>query len=236
MKSQNTKSSDELQKEVRHELHNVKRDIEEIEGRLTPGKIIDDAIFHSHGGSLRGTFEHLKRNPVGSTFLSLGTLLLMEDEYQHSYESSVKSKVTSMKGTVKAAKDRVGDSIRERIPERDPNEPGLSQKTREKFDEMRRNLKVSEEKKAKFKDAFETSKNKVQNLDPTTFMALGLGLGALTGASLPLTDKEKSFVEGNLQERFTDFGDDLQNALNECSNVLKDLVIQDAKDYTLKIF
>ena len=45
MKSQSTKSSGELQQEVRNEVRNVNRDIDNIQGRLSPGRIIDDAIF-----------------------------------------------------------------------------------------------------------------------------------------------------------------------------------------------
>jgi hypothetical protein len=45
MKSQNTKSTDELKSEVRQELHNVETDIKNLQGRMTPGQIIDDAIL-----------------------------------------------------------------------------------------------------------------------------------------------------------------------------------------------
>ncbi|MFL5808184.1 MAG: hypothetical protein ACJ749_01605, partial [Flavisolibacter sp.] len=78
MKSQNTKSSDELEKEVRHEIRNVRKDIDELSGRFSPGQLIDDVIFYPHGKSPAATFDHLKRNPVGTAFLSLGTILLME--------------------------------------------------------------------------------------------------------------------------------------------------------------
>jgi hypothetical protein len=261
MKSQNTKSSDQLQKDVRHELRNVRKDIDELQGRLTPGQLIDDAIFYPQGRSMSSTLEHMKRNPVGTAFLSLGTIMLMEDESHQSIESSAKEKI----GVAK-------NKIREQLPHREltpgmiPNKADLA---KSKINEMKDTLqsKVSgiregiDEKVDTLKSKIPASsdvtqagsetldaagnrvssmlhsgKEKIQNLEPLTYMALGAGLGALTGAALPVSEAEQKFVDEKVQGKLSSFNQDLQNAINECSNILKDLVITDVKNYNVKLF
>lgn len=73
-------------------------------------------------------------------------------------------------------------------------------------------------------------------MDNTTFMALGAGLGVLTGASLPISDAEERMVNDKLQGRLSDFNFELREAMNECSNILKDLVINDVKEFPVKFF
>jgi gas vesicle protein len=86
------------------------------------------------------------------------------------------------------------------------------------------------------KGKLETMRTKAENLDPLTYMAIGAGLGAMTGASLPISEMEESFVEENLQNRLSTFNEDLHHAINDCSNILKDLVLQDVKNISLKLF
>lgn len=292
MKSQNTKSSDELQREVRQEVRNVNRDLDNIQGRLSPGKIIDDAIFSSHGRSPAAIFDHLKRNPIGTTFLSLGTLLLMEDESHTTYESSARNKISSARSTVNDKMSLAKEKIQSHMPVRDPNAPSITEKAKAKlsgvkdsFDskvsEIREGLEARVHRKeitetflsadesnsegyagldiegskgSKLKNVKEKlssglsqgreklsaglsqGKEKFQNMDNTTFMALGAGLGILTGASLPISDAEERMVNDKLQGRLSDFNSELREAMNECSNILKDLVINDVKEIPVKFF
>ncbi len=69
-------------------------------------------------------------------------------------------------------------------------------------------------------------------MQPMAFMALGAGLGALTGASLSGEDDEF----GNLEEKLSEFNHDLQEALNESANVLKNQFMSDFKDLNVNIF
>ncbi len=80
------------------------------------------------------------------------------------------------------------------------------------------------------------SKEKIQNMDNTTFIALGAGLGVLTGASLPISDAQERMVNNKLQGRLSEFNSELRVAMNECSNILKDLVINDVKEFPVKFF
>jgi len=261
MKSPNTKSSNELHREVKEELKNVQRDVDRLQGRLTPGQIIDDAIFHSHGQNLGSTLDHLKNNPVGTAFLSLGTLMLMEDEDHETMESHARVKLNSAKHRLNDLKEHARNQLphRELEPGVSPNLADLAKEkmteAKGKISDMRDSVqsKVSEIKqtfRGKVTDVkesvseqgdslqqnLESGKEKLRNIDPLTYMALGAGLGALTGASLPVADFEQEFVDDKFKTKISSFSDDLQTAVNECANVLKDLVIQDAKNYSFKVF
>lgn len=271
MKSQNTKSSDELKNEVRHELRNVRKDIDELQGRVTPGQLIDDVIFYPHGKSPAATFDHLKRNPVGTAFLSLGTILLMEDESHQSLEAISKNKVASMRNKVSEVKGKMSmhptakelalDKVNEfkdkidefkseveyKVAEAQDKISNVKSEATEKFSSIKDETgnalpatpdiaslknKVSD----KFSGLMNSGKEKFHDMDSTTFMALGAGLGVLTGASLPISEKEKSLVDEKFQDKFSGLSADLQSAINECSNILKDLVISDVKDFKVNLF
>ena len=256
MKSPNTekKTSEELREEVSYELNNVRRGIDKIQGRLTPGQIIDDAIFYNHGGTTAGAFDHLKNNPVGTAFLSLGTLLLMEDQNQSSVETSVRDKMTGFKHDMKsrsldlknsfnAKKNEIKDTIQKKKEEFQSrksygadfeglddeamlSKTSTKEKMREGLNKVRENLSTG----------LQTGKEKFQGLDPLTYMAIGAGLGALTGASLPVSEKERELVDTRFSEKFSDFTRDFQDAINESTNLLKNLVIDDVKDRSIHLF
>lgn len=307
MKSQNTKSSDELQKEVRHELRNVRRDIDELAGRLSPGQLIDDVIFYPHGRSPGATFDHLRRNPVGTAFLSIGTILLMEDESHQTIEALGKNKIGAAREKISEVKQKMNmhptqkelaidkinefkdkmdglkadaeykvaaardklDTVKETVEQKLESAKGTveqkldsaKQNVEQKFDSATESfgsttnsgetsgfsglpdLPTSEEVGSlknrvtdKVSGFMSSGKQKFHDLDNTTFMALGAGLGVLTGASLPVSDAERSFVDSKFQDKFSGFSGDLQSAINECSNILKDLVISDVKEFKMNLF
>lgn len=270
MKSQNTKSSDELEKEVRHEIHNIRKNLDEISGRMSPGQLIDDVIFYPHGRSPGATFEHLKRNPIGTTFLSLGTILLMEDENHQTLEArsrdqlqkarekmqmgpsrkelaldkinEIKDKYDEMKAEaeykVAEARDKI-DSAKESMNHVVDSVRSEASGLGEKIPELPDSLKTASLKNRvneKVSGLVNQSRQKFHDLDSVTFMALGAGLGVITGASLPLSEAEKNLVDNKFQDKLSGFSGDLQSAINECSNILKDLVISDVKDFKVNLF
>jgi uncharacterized protein YjbJ (UPF0337 family) len=294
MKSQNTKSSDELHREVKQEIRNVERDLNQMQGRLSPGQLIDDAIFYPHGRNMSSTLDHLKRNPVGTAFLSLGTLMLMEDENHSTMEanariklgearsklgdlkqqvknqmphkelspgtapnmadiakgkvtemkgkmmdvkSSVQSKVSEIKDTVQTKMSDVRSSVSEAQDDFSERVTDIKEGVTDKVSEFQSSsTEEGTDWKQDLRSSLESGKEKMQNIDPLTYMALGAGLGALTGAALPVSDKEQSFVDDKLKDRISSFSEDLQTAINDCAGLLKDMVVQDVKDYSLKIF
>lgn len=268
MKSQNTKSSDELQKDVRHELRNVRKDLDVMSSRLSPGQLIDDVIFYPHGRSPGATFDHLKRNPVGTAFLSLGTILLMEDDSHQTMETLSKNKLGVVRDKVQEVKQKMNmhptqselamdkvNEFRDKVDELKSEMEYKVASARDKIDSVKDTVEQKFERsqlpdipveeefsaaksnvKEKLSNFVSSGREKIQNIDNVTFMALGAGLGVLTGASLPVSESESSFVESKLGDKLSGFSGDLQSAINECSNILKDLVISDVKDMKVELF
>lgn len=250
MKSQNTKSSAELHQEVRKELNNIKSDINALTGRLSPGQLIDDVIFYPHGRNPGATFDHLKRNPVGTAFLSLGTILLMEDDSHLTLEQKSKNQISKVRDKMNmgpTAKELAADKINEFKDKLDEVKAEAEYKmaeAKDRLDSAKQTVsefgekipEIPQEAGSAASGWMDKGKQKIHDLDSTTFMALGAGLGIVTGASLPVTQTESQFVDDKFQEKLSGFSTDLQSAINECSNILKDLVISDVKDFKVNLF
>jgi hypothetical protein len=265
MKSPNTKSTDELKTEVDSQLKRVEADMNAIQDRMTPGQLIDDAIFYPQGKSLNSTIDHLKSNPVGTAFLSLGTILLMEDNEHHTMEFNARAKANSVKQNIADAKATMKEEmkekvagIRSKVDEAKTNFASKAEEVKAKMSDLSvreeeanftftdqdiKEHKIADRAKELLSSAKEKTSNyatlgkeQLQNLDPLSYMALGAGLGALTGSAFPVSDKEASLLNGKIDDKLGNFTRDLENAINECSNILKDLVINDVKDYQVKLF
>ena len=281
--SHTTKSTQELRQQIMSDIDRVKDDFNEIKHRLTPGQIIDDAIYYRRGGGdPAATFEFLKHNPIGTSFLTLGTLLLMEDSSHISIEERARLKVSDVRtkysGTineykvkaqdiktkvsdkidtmrakkedvkikysetvdkVKSATDSLADSsgsmnasgidsamIGERARE-------LKDTTTEKIGDVKSKLSsVKESVVGRGQEAIE----RVKHLDPLTYLVLGAGLGTITGAALPVTEAEDRMLQGEARDRFSTFKQELEVALNESANILKNEFIGGVTKFNISIF
>ncbi|HXH29836.1 MAG TPA: hypothetical protein VNJ01_03385 [Bacteriovoracaceae bacterium] len=310
--TRSTKSTTELKNQVLADIKKVKEDFEEIKTRMTPGQLIDDAIYYRRGGGdPAATFDHLKRNPVGTSFLTIGTLLLMEDEYHRSYESMARDKVgvvadkvgavrdsvgsayTSTKATVGNVADKIGsvkDTIKSKIPGR--NTTGIPESyaadsygrldsdrdsmsgtaesmrtsamdgidsakaniregvdaarstVREGMDSARSTVRdglntVRSSLESATESVKETSRevySSARNLDPMTYLVLGAGLGTISGAALPVSQAESRLVDDKLSDKMTLFRNDLEAALNESANILKNEFIGGFTHMNFSIF
>ncbi len=123
MNLNDTKSSKDLRKEITQDLDRLDTNIDALKERMSPGQMIDDAIFRNYRGDPKRSFNYLKSNPVGSSLLALGTLLLMDNEGE-SYEQYLKkqSKVAYEEYRTKASdlklkavhtKERIGSQVGE---------------------------------------------------------------------------------------------------------------------------
>jgi flagellar biosynthesis GTPase FlhF len=248
MKSPNTKSSDQLKNEVHQDLKKVERSFDELQRRLTPGQILDDVVFYPHNRSISGSIQHLKENPVGTTFLSLGMILLMEDKSHHTLESTTKHKITSAQNAAREKIKNMKEKLQSKFPEerRETLKEKVSEKIQDlkmaietKASEMREESSEAKQKvniQEQARKVFHAGREKIHEMDSLSFLALGMGLGALTGSSIPLIGQEEEFIHHKFGERLSQLSDDLEQAINESSNILKELVINDLKDYELKIF
>lgn len=299
MNSKDNKSSRELKREVLQELNQVNSDLDRIQGRLTPGQFIDDALFQPVGKNPRAIFDHLKANPVGTAFLSIGTLLLMEDETHVTYETQMKNrsgavlentryqatllkgKVSDMKGKmdgnitgvnnkIHGAIDRTKNKVtglkgrfakkNETTGELDLGEGGelgassidqLKDNFGEKIDDVKQNvsgtmdslsgnLDDAKGKVASFagniKDRAFNEVDSVKNLDPMTYVAIGAGLGALTGIALPVSDKEQTLIDQKAGGKMNEFSSEFQEAINQSVKVLKDEFLGRFTDFDVSVF
>lgn len=270
----NYKSTKELKDQVMNDLKKVKEDFEEIKQRMTPGQIIDDALFYRRGDkSPTATFEHLKSNPVGTSFLTIGTLLLMQDENSLSYESMMRSKVERVTDSVSNVYHEAKTKIDKIMPHKELSEgqvPNVGDVTKEKVSAATDTIKekaqtgmqsvktglhnVAQNAKTTLKEAKASAKETIQSatetvkeksleaydtvthLDPMTYFALGAGLGALTGAAIPLSEKETQMVDQYFGEGISDLRQEIQDALNQSVNILKNEFIGDVSHINLNFF
>jgi|SRR5665647_91799 len=263
-------SSKELLKEVRQDIQKVKDDIDKIKTRMTPGQIIDDVIYHNQGRNPAATFDLLKSNPVGTTFLTVGTLLLMENDKAMTYESLVRTKGKVVLDQTIARKDKlvanvneVKENISSKLHSKKPTVSTPGRGYGADFDSITNSAKstlgsaldsaknyVAQNKDSWIAQAKEGSEHAEEvisgkahevyeasrHLDPLTYMALGAGLGTLTGAALPVSESEKNFVNQAMEGKITDFKRDLQAALNQSVNIIKNEFIHDFTDLDVNIF
>ncbi|MGE3611828.1 MAG: hypothetical protein AB7I27_19725 [Bacteriovoracaceae bacterium] len=224
------KTTKELKEQILSDIQKIKDDFNEIRERLTPGQLIDDALYYRKGSaSPASTFDYMKTNPVGTSFLTIGTLLLMEDENHQSYENITKSKVNQargrMSGVVSQTKDKVAQ-FRSRFVRGESDLTESEGTLEERANIVKSNIK---ERTHQF---YEASKN----LDPLTYLVLGMGLGTITGASLPISEREEKFVESLMQENLGSFAEELEGALNQSVNILKNEFIGSMTQINFDLF
>ena len=76
----------------------------------------------------------------------------------------------------------------------------------------------------------------VKNLDPMTYMAIGAGLGALTGIALPVSEREQTFINEKASGKLNEFSEEFQDAINQSVKVLKDEFIGKFTDFDVSVF
>lgn len=214
MNTKNTKTSSQIRDEVEDDLKKLKQDLDKFQKKMTPGQIIDDVIYYPNGGNQQSVLKHLKENPVGASFLTLGTLLLMEDETNQSYEDVIKQKTGLSLSKLKSKYKNY-----EEIIKRD---------TGESLDTLR-------SKYLNAKAQMSQTVGKTKNLPPLSYVALGVGLGALTGASLPVSIKESALVGDKLGDQMSSLVQELRVAFQDSANLIKNEFVDMLKDVDVNI-
>ena len=252
----------ELKRQVKADINKVKQDIDSIQHRLTPGQIIDEAIYYRRGGGDPAmTFQHLKNNPVGTAFLTLGTILLMEDQQRGSYEKFVGGKITStgeriaqtVRGT-KAKLSHMKDDIKAKLPHGEENfhADGIDNfEVKGKIADLKDTVRGA---KDSLMDAKESARgtlqgaranisekshmlmDKARDVEPMVYMALGLGLGAFTGSALPISSPEEQVINGRLKESFAELASEMDDALNQALNTGKNEIMGGVTDMKFSFF
>ncbi len=264
MNSKDTKTSRELKREVLDDLNQVNKDMNRIQGRLTPGQLIDDALFQPINNNPRAMFDHLKANPIGTAFLGLGTLLLMEDESHVTYEGQVRKRTSSLYENTRyqatLLKSRVSDvnrDVNQKVSGVSGKIQGAIDRTKSKVDGLKNKINSGgtgeydlgeggelgassiddlKEKISSFKGQALEQVDAVKNLDPMTFAAIGAGLGALTGIALPVSEKEQTMINQKAAGKLNEFSSEFQEALNQSVKVLKDELLSKFTDFDVSLF
>lgn len=162
----NRKNSQQLQREADEQINKIGARVDDVRARMSPGALLDDAIFYPHGQSLKSTYGHLKRNPMGTMFLSLGTLLLMEDREHVTYETRFKD---SAARTVEHGKDsaaRAKENIAHKASELGEKARHKVQETKERMGHKAEELK--EEGAQKIDSAKARAKTKTSAMEAKT--------------------------------------------------------------------
>lgn len=106
----NTQDSSAIKKEVEATLDQTEQDFERLEQRATPGYFVDQVIYANRKRHPRDTLEALAENPVASSFLAIGTLLLSKSKLGQSGEDRVKDAVEQGKEAIREASSRVKEA------------------------------------------------------------------------------------------------------------------------------
>lgn len=233
MNSKDTNSSGEIRKEVLRDLKKIDHDLDKIQSRLTPGQIIDEMIFSHKRSTLGETLGYLKDNPIGSSFLAVGTILLMESEDHRSVEVASKEKLneaygltrSKARGVMEEAKHKatlVKDNLQQRVDQ-------LRHKTENKVDKITEMKDSASQSIPEMKQEFSELQASIRQSGPWTYLALGVGLGMVSGASAPLTEKELSLDTVEVNERLSAFFSELREAFKHSASILKDEFVDELK-------
>jgi len=109
------KSARELKAEVMQDLKKLNQDVDQLKDHLTPGQIIDDVLFYRQMRTPRASFEYLRDNPIGTSFLAIGTLLLMEDQQNRSYESIARAQATGVIDSARTSYDGIRTNVQGKV-------------------------------------------------------------------------------------------------------------------------
>jgi len=216
-----------LKNQVVQDIKRVKEDLNQIKRLLTPGQFLDQLIFQNKAPF--ESLQYMKENPIGTTFLTIGSLLLIRDEFQHSYESKI---INKAKGFKQHAEDSITNSkikmaqVKAEIKSGIQGQSANVERIKDKFADKVQNVK---DKTLEAKEAF-------HDIDPTILITVGAGLGVLSGYSVPA-----SSIETNLAENFAEFGLDdflldLQTALNESVNLVKNEFLSELGEKDFNFF
>jgi hypothetical protein len=252
MNSKEAKGPSELKNEVLQELRQVNSDISRIQGRMTPGQIVDDALLRP-GATPRMVFDQLKANPIGTALLGLGTLLLMEDDSHVTYETRLRGQsqiaMNKARTQVGMAKNKI-QGVADKVHNVQGKIQGAIDRTKEKVSELTTHqtgendlgdggelgMSSIDDMKEEVSEKVDSMASTVKELDPMTFIAIGAGLGALTGIALPVTEKEQTLVDQQLGSKLSGISSEFQDAINESVNVLKGEFLDRFTDFDVDIF
>ncbi|MGE0173319.1 MAG: YtxH domain-containing protein [Oligoflexales bacterium] len=237
-------SAEQLQAQVRATLDQTEKDFERVEERVTPGTFIDNAIFANRQRHPRETWNTLTENPVGATFLALGTLMLTEREGR-SGETVLKEKTRETIDTTKDVahqtvarvqelKDKAEEKVTELTDQAQQKAADLKERAETKTNELKEKVGMGsadgENLTTKAKDRVQETlaSFNLRDVSPLTLATAGLGLGAAIGASLPELEREQQLVK-KADIDLSHLRNDVKSAMKLSAERLKGVVADELK-------
>ncbi|MFJ4143639.1 DUF3618 domain-containing protein [Pseudomonas sp. NPDC089734] len=188
------KSPETLEQEIDEQRSSIGHLVDALEKKISPGQLIDQALAYAkgNGGEFLGNLgTTVKANPVPVVLTSVGMLWLMMGSRTPSPGPSMLDQVGD---SLSNAKDRVQETairmkekaghLAENIGERLPSSPGHEAG------------RILQEKSLGLRSSAHT----LLNEQPLVVAAMGIALGALIGAALPTSDREKQLI-GQARDR-----------------------------------
>ena len=171
----------------------------------------------------------MANNPIGTSFLTIGSLLLLKDEMHESYESKMMSKASHLKQQASASLlqtktkiAQVKEGIKSEVKSKSENVQDIKDKVTDTFQE--------------FKNRTQQARKAMSDIDPMILMSVGAGLGVLTGYSVPATSIESKYTDKLSDAGIDNFIHDLRVALNQSINLIKDEFFNDLNAKDLNFF
>lgn len=224
VESESTKSPETIEREIDQQRNSISNIVDALETKLTPGQLFDQALSFTKGNG--SVFFHnlgntLKNNPVPTALTSIGLLWLMMNQNKPfhaspSYSSGpgLGERMSAMVETVAdklgSTKTQVGDSAHALKDSANTLKDNASHLGDTLSDALHastdRVSQAAHDTGERIRQGTQQLKGQFDHLlteQPLVVAAVGLALGAILGAALPMTQQENRWM-GETSDNVTD--------------------------------
>ncbi|CAM3401483.1 hypothetical protein BZK31_04820 [Pseudomonas floridensis] len=207
------KSPETLEREIDQQRSSIGNIVDALEKKMSPGQLVDQALAYvkDNGGEFFGNLgNNVKANPVPAVLTTVGVLWLMMGSNRPasigpsagaSVLGSVGERVSSVADTVSdslsSAKARVAQTVshmKDKASQVKDKTTHLTSSVSEKLSGSSDSLHDAGHSLEQKRLQMKSSASQMLNEQPLTLAAMGVAVGAVIGAVLPATTREKRIV------------------------------------------
>ncbi|WP_439885563.1 DUF3618 domain-containing protein [Pseudomonas syringae] len=203
------KSPETLEREIDQQRSSIGNIVDALEKKMSPGQLVDQALGYvkDNGGEFFGNLgNNVKANPVPAVLTTVGVLWMMMGNNRpatggSSSGSSVLGSVTehagSMAGSVSDSLGSAKARVQETVSHMKDRTSHMTHSVRDTFSGSSGSSDSWQDADLTFQEKREHMKSSTRQLvneQPLTLAAMGIAVGALIGAALPVTTKEQQIV------------------------------------------
>ncbi|WP_122689540.1 DUF3618 domain-containing protein [Pseudomonas viridiflava] len=203
------KSPETLEREIDQQRSSIGNIVDALEKKMSPGQLVDQALGYvkDNGGEFFGNLgNNVKANPVPAVLTTVGVLWMMMGNNRpatggSSSGSSVLGSVTeragSMAGSVSDSLGSAKARVQETVSHMKDRTSHMTHNVRDTFSGSSGSSDSWQDADLTFQEKREHMKSSTRQLvneQPLTLAAMGIAVGALIGAALPVTTKEQQIV------------------------------------------